>query len=141
MTWPDPSPPSGKSEGNRQGTVEIGLYSKMPRRFFGSGTAALIGPSAALLFLALCEHANRNNGNTFKASDNALASDTGLGPRTIFDARKRLIEQKLISCSRQEGQSYVYTLPPYSFDWIRLEERPRPKLKPRALRALRTEQP
>ena len=141
MAWPDPSPPSGKSEGNRQSTVEIGLYSKMPRRFFGSGTAALIGPSAALLFLALCEHANRNNGNTFKASDNALASDTGLGTRTIFDARNTLIERNLISCSRQEGQSYVYTLPAYSFDWIRLEDRPRPKLKPRALRASRVGQP
>ena len=72
------------------GKVEIGSYSKMPRMFFGSGTAASLGPSAALLILALCEHANRNNSNTFKASDRALASDTGCAPRTICDSRKKI---------------------------------------------------
>jgi hypothetical protein len=120
--------------------VEIGLYSKMPSKFFGSGTASSLKPSASLVFLALCEHANRVGENTFKASDKALASETGLGPRTICDARKRLVERKLVSCSRQEGQSYVYTLPAFSFDWVRLEDRPRRKRKPRAIHATRTGQ-
>jgi hypothetical protein len=140
MAWQTALPTPLNKEGKHRGTVEIGLYSKMPRRFFGSGTAALIGSSAALLFLALCEHANRNNGNTFKASDNALASDTGLSPRTIFEARKTLIERELVSCSNEKGQSYVYTLLVYSFEWIRLADRPRPKLKPRALSASRAGQ-
>jgi hypothetical protein len=121
--------------------VEIGPFTKIPCKFFGSGTAASLRPSAALLFLALCEHANRINGNTFKASDRALASETGLGTRTICNARNRLIERGLISCSRQEGQSYVYTLPVFSFPWIRLEERPRQKKKPRAIHATRAKQP
>jgi len=96
---------------------------------------ATVGPPASLVFLALCEHANRHESNTFKASDKALASETGYSPRTICDARKRLAERGLISCSRKEGQSYSYTLPACSFDWVRLEERHRQKRKPRALHA------
>jgi DNA-binding transcriptional regulator PaaX len=115
--------------------VEIGLFSQIPSKFFSSGTASSLRAPASLVFLALCEHANRHETNTFKASDKALASETGYSPRTIRDARKRLAERGLISCSREEGRSYVYTLLVYSFDWVRLEERPRQKRKPRALHA------
>jgi DNA-binding transcriptional ArsR family regulator len=132
MAWQNSPPAFGEGLGRRRGKVEIGLYSMMPRMFFGSGAASGLGCSAALVFLALCEHANRNNSNTFRVSDRALASDTGLGPRTIFVARKRLAERGLISCSRQEGRSFFYTLPVFSFDWIRLEDRPRQKRKARA---------
>jgi hypothetical protein len=118
--------------------VEIGLYSAMPSKFFSSGTAARLGPAASLVFLALCENANRHEKNQFKASDRALASETGYSPRKICDARKRLIEHGLISCTRQEGQSFEYTLPAYSFDWVRLENRLRKKRKPRALYSSRT---
>jgi hypothetical protein len=137
MDWQNSSPPSGKSEGQRRGTVKIGPFTKIPSKFFGSGTAASLKPSAALVFVALCEQANRNNSNTFKASDAMIASETGLAPRTICNARKRLAERELVSCSRHEGQSYVYTLPVYSFPWIRLEDRPRQKRKPRAIHATR----
>jgi hypothetical protein len=123
------------------GKVDVGSYTKIPNKFFGSGTAAKLGCSASLVLLALCEHANRENSNTFKASDRALASETGLGTRTICDARKKLEEHKLISCSREEGQSYVYTLPVFSFNWVRLENRLRSKRKPRAIHATRTGQP
>ena len=132
MVWSDSPPSSGENKWRRQGKVEIGPYSKMPRMFFGSGKASSLGASAALVLLALCEHANRNNSNTFKVSDRALASDTGLGTRTICDSRKRLEEFALLACSRQEGQSYSYSLPVFSFNWVRLEERPRKKRKPRA---------
>ncbi len=121
--------------------VEIGLYSEMPSKFFGSGTASSLRPSASLVFLALCEHANRNESNTFKASDRALASETGLGTRTICDARKRLIEHGLISCSRENGQSFNYTIPSLSLKWIPLAQRPRLKRKPRALHASRAVSP
>ena len=117
--------------------VEIGPFSKMPGKLFGSGTAANLGPFSRLVFLALCEHANRNSSNTFKASDRALASDTGLAPRTIGDARKRLSEHNLISFSRQEGQSFNYTIPIHSFDWTPLDQRLRSNRKPRALHASR----
>ena len=121
--------------------VEIGPYSKIPCKFFSSGMASNLGPAASLVFLALCEHANRHGDNSFKASDKALASETGYSPRKICDARKRLIERRLISCSRQEGQSYVYTLTSYSFIWVQLEDRLRKKRKPRAISALRASQP
>ena len=72
---------SGHSE--PKGGVDVGPYTvKIPNRFFGSGMAARLGCSASLVYLALWDHANRNS-NTFKASDRALASDTGLGTRTI----------------------------------------------------------
>ncbi len=141
MAWQDSSPPSGKSEGKGQDGVHVGRFSMIPRMFFGSGTAASLGHPAIVLFLALCEHANRNSGNTFKASDSALASDTGYAPRTICDARKLLQERALISCTRAEGESYVYTLSVYSFNWIRVEDRPRNKLKPRANHAKRSREP
>lgn len=119
-------------------TADIGPYTKIPSKFFGSGTAASLGPSVSLVFLALCEHVNRNESNTFKASDKALASDTSLSPRTICDARKRLVERELISCTRLPGQSFNYTIPALSLKWVPLAERPRKKLKPRALHARRS---
>ena len=115
--------------------VDIGPYTKIPNKFFGSGMAAHLRPSAGYFYLALCEHANRNSSNTFKASDKALASDTGLGTRTICDARKKLIEYGLISCKREKGQSHGYTLLKFSLEWKPLKERHRRKLKPRALHA------
>jgi hypothetical protein len=118
--------------------VDIGPYSKIPNKFFGSGTAVKLGKTASLVYLALCEYANRNGSNTFKASDRALASETGLGTRTICDARKRLCEYGLISTSRLEGQGYNYTLPKLSLSWVPLVERLRSKRKPRALYAQRT---
>jgi hypothetical protein len=121
--------------------VQIGLYSQIPCKFFSSGTAASLGPAASLVFLALCENANRHGKNMFKASDKALASETGYSPRKICDARKRLIEKKLISCSRHDGESYDYTLFSYSFDWVRLEDRLRKKRKPRALYSSRAAKP
>jgi Helix-turn-helix domain len=117
--------------------VDIGPYSKIPSKFFGSGMAATLRTSASLLYLALCEHANRNSSNVFKASDKALAADTGLGTRTICNARKRLIEYCLISCSRETGQSHKYTMARLRFEWKPVKERPRSKLRPRALRAVR----
>ena len=51
MAWQNSSPPSGKSEGKRQGTVEIGPFTKIPCKFFGSGTAEAFAPR--LLFYSL----------------------------------------------------------------------------------------
>jgi hypothetical protein len=118
--------------------VDLGRFSKMPRMFFGSGKAAELGSSASILYLALCEHANRHGKNSFKVSDRALASDTGLGSRTICDARKRLVEFKLIECERAPGQSFNYTLFPLSLEWKQLVDRPRQKCQPRALSQSRT---
>ena len=117
--------------------VDIGPFSKIPNKFFGSGWAAALGSSTSLIYLALCEHANRNDSISFKASDRALAADTGLSPRTICDARKRLIENKFVLCMRQDGQSYTYTLHNPNLTWVPIKQRPRPKRKARALHATR----
>jgi hypothetical protein len=114
-------------------SVEIGFFSKIPSRFFGSGVAAEVGPSAALLFIALCEHANREGKNTFKASDKALASETTLSPRTISNGRKRLVERGLLLAEREPGNSYTYTTQKLTLDWVKLKDRPRQKRKPRGL--------
>ncbi len=119
--------------------VDIGEFTKIPNKFFGSGTACALGTSASLLFLALCENANRNGSTSFKASDRALSSETGLGTRTICDARKRLLEKGLVSCAREMGESYVYTLLKSELGWVRLSERPRAGCKPRAYHVLRME--
>lgn len=116
--------------------VDIGLYSKMPSKFFGSGMVSILGPSASLLYLDLCEHSNRHSKTVFMASDEALASDTGLAPRTICDARKRLIEYRLITCSRDPGKSHTYTILKQKLEWKPLKQRVRRKLKPRALHAV-----
>jgi hypothetical protein len=121
---------------NEKGKVDVGPYTKIPNRFFGSGTAAKLGCSASLVYLALLDHANRNSSNTFKASDRALASDTGLATRTICDTRKRLCEHGLISTSRLEGQSYTYTICKPPLVWVPIAQRLRAKRKPRALHAL-----
>jgi hypothetical protein len=129
--------------GRREGIVvpvDIGLYTKIPSKFFGSGMASSLRTSASLFYLALFEHANRNASSTFKASDAALASETGLAPRTISDARKRLMEYGLIRCTREAGQSHRYTMVEQKLDWKPLKQRLRRKLKPRALHGTRTVQ-
>ena len=130
--WPEPEP-------QRQKSVDIGPFAKFPNKFFGSGMARKIGPSASVLYFAFCENANRNRepSNTFKASDKALASETGLSPRTMRDARIKLVENRLVSCSREPGQSYTYTLLPQELKWLKRSERPRQKRKPRAIAAAR----
>ena len=119
--------------------VDIGPYTKIPNKLFGSGTAAILGPSATLLLVALCEHANRKSGNTFASSDRALAADTGLSSRKICDARKILQELRLLNATRREGTSYTYTLPKYDLQWVPIRDRPRAKQKPRGLHARRNE--
>ena len=111
--------------------LDIGSFAKVPSKFFGSGTAAKVGPAAALVYLALHEHSNRKNGLTFKASDRALAADTGLSERTICDARKKLIGAGLISCTREKGESFTYTLLLRKQKWVPIKDRPRQKRKAR----------
>ena len=101
------TPPRGPMPVKGKQPVDIGPYTQIPNRFFGSGMAARLGPSAGFIYLALCDHANRNGSVSFKVSDKALASDTTIAPRTICTARKKLIEYGLISCKREKGQSHV----------------------------------
>jgi hypothetical protein len=127
-----PRGPVPVNQSNRQQTVNIGPFTKIPNRLFGSGMARNLKSSATLLYVALCDHANRHGMNTFKASDRALESDTALSTRTICEARKRLRENGLITCTREDGETYVYTLPVPSWNWVPVAERPRIKMKPRA---------
>jgi hypothetical protein len=115
--------------------IEIGPYAQFPNRFFGSGMGARLGPSAGYVYFALLDHANRVGKMSFSASDKALAGDTRIAPRTICNARKKLIEYGLISCEREKGRSHVYTLLKPSWDWKPLKERLRRTLKPRAYHA------
>jgi hypothetical protein len=117
--------------------LDIGHWARFPNKFFGSGMARKVGTSASVLYFALCENANRNRepSNTFKASDRALASETGLSPRTMRDVRTKLLENGLVSYSRDPGQSYTYTLLRQELKWLKRSERPRPKQKPRAMAA------
>jgi hypothetical protein len=138
-SWPR-TPPRGPMPVKGSQPVDIGPYTQIPNRFFGSGMGAHLGSSAGYLYMALCDHANRNGRNTFKVSDKALAGDTAIATRTICDARKRLLECGLISCKREKGQSHVYTLLKPSWEWKPLKERHRRTLKPRALYASRIPQ-
>lgn len=130
--WPEPEP-------QRQKSFDIGPYARFPNKFFSSGMACKVGTSASVLYFAFCENANRNRkqSNTFKASDKALASETGLSPRTMRDARTKLFENGLVSYSREPGQSYTYTLLRQELKWLKLSERPRKKRRPRAMAATR----
>jgi hypothetical protein len=137
-SWRRASERGAKPVNHEKHSVDIGQFTKIPNRLFSSGTARDLKPSATLLYVALCDHANRNGSNTFKASDKALASDTTLSPRTICDARKKLIEKKMIAITREKGQSYFYTLPIPELDRVPLAKRPRLKLQPRAYHARKT---
>jgi hypothetical protein len=121
------------AEPQKSARVDIGPFTKLPNKLFGSGYAARLGPSATVLYVALCEHANRNGSNSFKASDRSLSADTGLSTRTICDARKRLIEHRLITFSRQNGQTYRYTVLKVELAWTPVKTRRRKLMKARAL--------
>ena len=114
--------------------VEIGpSWYKMPNNLFRSGTAAKVGKMASLMLSALCEFANGEGENTFRVSDKQIASVTGIGPRTVCDARKRLIEFGFVECKRDRGQMYTYTLLPQTMRSMRLEDRVRRKDRPRGM--------
>jgi hypothetical protein len=121
-------------------SVDIGLFAKFPNKFFGSGMARKLGPSASLLYIALCENANRNRdrSNTFGARDRDLAWETGLSPRTIRNVRIKLSENRLVEYRREPGQKYTYTLLRQELKWFKPAERPpRQTLRPRGMAAAR----
>jgi hypothetical protein len=122
--------------------LDIGDWARFPNKFFGSGTGRKVGTSTCVLYFALCETANRNRepSNTFKTSDKRLASETGLSSRTMRDARIRLLENGLVSYSREPGQNYTYTLLRQELKWLKRSERPRQKRKPRAMAVAKTQQ-
>lgn len=127
-------------EPQRQKSVDVGLFARFPNKFFGSGMARKLGPSATVLYIALCENANRNRepSNTFGARDRDLAWETGLSPRTIRNVRIRLLENRLVEYRREPGQKYIYTLLRPELRWFKLAERPpRQKLRPRGIAAAR----
>jgi len=136
--WEDSAGP----EPSRNKSMEIGPFAKVPNRYFGSGLARKVGPSASLLYFALCEIANRDraHSNTFKKSDKFLAKESGLSPRTIRNVRIKLSENGLVECRREDGQSYTYTLLPQKLPWVPNAARPREKRKPRAMAARRAKQ-
>ena len=80
--------------------------------FFDCGVAAAVGASAALLYLALCRHSDKN-GTSFP-SIARLAAETGLSERTIPCAIKCLIKHGLVAVSRDRDghvhQHNVYHL-------------------------------
>jgi DNA-binding transcriptional ArsR family regulator len=120
--------------------LDIGPWARFPNKFFGSGMARKVGPSASVLYFALCENANRNRepSNTFKTSDKALASETGLSPRTMRNVRTKLLENGLVAYSREPGQNYTYTLLRQELKWLSRSERPRLKKRPRAMAVAKT---
>ncbi len=134
--WLEEEPQQKKKVGT------LGPFFQVPNRFFGSGLARKIGTSASLLYFSLCEIANRDkhHRNTFKFSDKNLSKENGLGSRTIRNARAKLIENGLVKCSQEPGQSYTYTLLRQDLPWVPRSDRPRAKLKPRGNAALRTKQ-
>ena len=92
-----------------------------------------------MLYISLCEIANRdkNHSNPFKVTDRQLGEENGLAPRTIRDARPLLIENGLVKCTQQPGQSYRYTLLPQKLEWVPRPNRPREKRRPRGMAATR----
>lgn len=88
----------------------LGPYFTVPKGLIQNGIAARIGPSAVTVYVALCEQANRKNGNSLSVSDKTLAADTGVAERTIRNIRTRLSEAGLVLFEREPGSSYSYTL-------------------------------
>ncbi len=111
---------------------ELGPYFAIPKGLFQNGIAVRIGPSAVTIYAALCEQANRKNGNVVSVSDRSLAAETGVAERTMRDIRAKLISQGLLSFEREPGHSYTYTLFP-----VKLAPRIPVKLRPRQLKRRR----
>ena len=111
---------------------DLGPYFAVPKGFIRGGVAARLGPSAALVYVALCEHRNRDRKKALSVSDRALAADTGVAERTICGIRAKLAAEKLITYSRSNGASHTYTLLPVPPTWVPIADRPRRKREPRA---------
>jgi hypothetical protein len=120
-----------QARASKQQAVDVGRFFQVPYRLFSSGLGAKIGPSAGWLYMALLSHANDNHSLTFAVSSKALASDTGMAPRTIGEAKKKLKELGLIEYSAEPGHKERYTLKKPELERVKRDERPRKKQKPR----------
>jgi hypothetical protein len=120
-----------RRNGKQPETVDIGPFFQMPYRLFSSGMGAKLRPSEGWLYAALCSQANDNLSVSFSVSSKALASDTGISPKKIGEAKRRLRELGLIDYSSKPGSKDQYTLMKPELDRIKRKERPRAKLKPR----------
>jgi len=114
-----------------KGPDDIGPFTKIPNKLFSSGLASQLGSSATLVYVALCEHYNRDSENEFVASNKALASETGLSDGTINNARTKLVAAGLVQCSRGKGRSFTYSILRQNLSWKSLDSRLRVKLRPR----------
>jgi hypothetical protein len=117
---------------------DLGPYFTVPKGLIRNGIAARIGPSAVAVYVALCEHANRVNGNVVSVSDRAIATETDVAERTIREVRILLQSKGLVYLTRQPGCSYTYNLIPVKVERsIPVKDSPRPPKKPRAIHATR----
>lgn len=111
--------------------VDIGGFFKVPNRLFGSGLAAKLGVSVTVVYVSLCDVANRKGSRSFSVSDETLSADTGLGKSTIRSARKTLAEAGLISYAMNAGSSAEYSLKTPEMKWNPVKNRKRTPKKPR----------
>lgn len=111
--------------------VDIGGFFKVPNRLFGSGLAAKLGVSVTVVYVSLCDAANRKSSLSFSVSDETLSANTGLGKSTIRSARKTLVEVGLITYTMKAGSSAEYWLKTPELKWTPIKDRKRPPKKPR----------
>lgn len=134
-------PRTNRPRAGKPAKIQIGPYFQMPYRLFSSGLAARLGRSAGWLYTAMLSHANDHRSMTFSASNKSLACDTGMSPRAIGEAKKKLRHMGLIDYISEPGCNDTYTLKKVELERIKRDERPRLKYKRRGRAAQPADEP
>jgi hypothetical protein len=85
-------------------------YFGVPHAVMRSGLWAKMRPSEWGLYVALMHDSERYRTKEMERTDAQMSKWTGLGKRTLCEARKRLQERGLVWCKRGRGNVYRYLL-------------------------------
>jgi len=85
-------------------------YSGFPPEIFEDGLVPQMQNTAFRLYIFLCRSSDRKSSLQFAVFDKEICQQTGSSPRALCSARNELKRFGLISCDRDPGGSYTYSL-------------------------------
>ncbi len=85
-------------------------YFSFPQIVIRSGAWSRLRPSAKNLYVAILHEVERRSTREFSEPDKFFAKLVGLSPRSVRDARTKLVEYGLVKIRRGVGGMYTYTL-------------------------------
>lgn len=93
-----------------QMTVMFDRFFGVPQQIIRSGLWAKMKPTEQSVYICLLHESERYRSRELARTDYQLREIVGVSSRALCNARKKLVERRLVQCVRRTGNVYVYTL-------------------------------